>query len=285
VRHTVRITLGLLPALLVIAALFGSGVVYGVMQSLGYLPFLGQTTLSLAAYANIVGGQGAAAEFWPSLLFSLWVSGAATLLSAALALLALPLLERAPLGRAGLLALNTSLAFPHLVWAVALLLLLAQSGVLARIAYALGLLDAPAAFPVLVRDRYGLGIIIHYVGKEVPFLLLLLLGVLRAQHEGYTLVAANLGATRWQRLRYVTLPLALPALISGSLLVFAYVFAAYEVPALLGARYPRMLSVLALEFFLNPDLRSRAEGMAIGVVMALVVLVVAGVARFVRRDD
>ncbi|PLS80104.1 MAG: hypothetical protein CYG59_09775 [Chloroflexi bacterium] len=175
----------------------------------------------------------------------------------------------------GLVILNINLAFPHLVWAVGLSLLLAQSGVVARLATLLGLIAMPAEFPVLIRDQFGIGIILDYVTKETPFLVLILLGILRSQPEAYAVVAENLGATHWQRLRYVTLPQVLPGLTAGALLVFAYVFGAYEVPAVLGVRYPQMLSVLALEFFANPDLHSRAEGMAISVIMAVVVLTVA----------
>jgi putative spermidine/putrescine transport system permease protein len=174
--------------------------------------------------------------------------------------------------------LNLNLAFPHLVWAVALGLLLAQSGLLARVAYALGLIDVPAEFPVLVRDRYGLGVILHYVSKEIPFLALIVLAVLRTQGATYDLVAENLGADYWQRLRYVTLPLVLPALAAGSALVFAFVLGAYEVPALLGVRHPRTLAVLALEFFVNPDLNRRAAGMAISLLISLVTLAVVGLA-------
>jgi putative spermidine/putrescine transport system permease protein len=112
-------------------------------------------------------------------------------------------------------------------------------------------------------------------------LLLLMLSILRAQPDEYNTVAANLGASRWQTMRYVTLPLVLPGLVAGSLLIFAFVFGAYEVPALLGVRFPRMLSVLALEFFRNADLNNRAEGMAISVIMALLVLLIAGTARYV----
>ena len=172
--------------------------------------------------------------------------------------------------------MNWNLAFPHLVWAVALLLFLSQSGLLARWAATLGLIQNPADFPVLVRDRYGIGIILHYVSKEIPFLALIVLAVLRAQPAGYDLVAENLGASRWQRLRYVTLPLVAPALISGALLVFAFIFSSYEVPALLGVSYPRMLPVLALRFFNDPDLRSRADGMAISLIITVIVLVDGG---------
>ncbi|MBA3469375.1 MAG: ABC transporter permease subunit [Herpetosiphonaceae bacterium] len=276
--------LALAPALALIGLLFGASIVYGVGQSLGWLPFLGQRAISLDAYRNVLAGPDHAPEFWRALGFSLWVSGAATLLSALLALLVVAGLDerRRPARRTTTL-LNLNLAFPHLVWAIGLSLLLAQSGLLARIAAALGLIDGPAAFPVLVRDRFGLGIILAYIGKETPFLLLMLLAVVRTQPAEYGLVAENLGASRWQRIRYVTLPLVAPALLAGSLLVFAFIFGAYEVPALLGVRFPEMLSVLALDFFLNPDLRARAEGMAISVLMALVVLVVVGLALRLRR--
>ena len=275
----------LAPALGLLVVLFGASVIYGVAQSLGWLPFLGQRDLNLHAYRNVVIGPAHSADFWRALLFSLWVSGAATVLSAGIAvIIAAALGESRRPQRRIITLLNLNLAFPHLVWAIGLGLLLAQSGLLARIAAAVGLIDAPAQFPVLVRDRFGIGIILAYVGKEVPFLLLLLLSILRSQAVQYGVVAENLGATRWQRLRFVTLPLVTPGLLAGSLLVFAFVFGAYEVPAVVGVRFPEMLSVLALDFFLNPDLRARAEGMAISVLMAFVVLiVVAGSLRLRRR--
>lgn len=277
--------LSLAPALLVTGALFGASALYGLGQSLGYLPFIGRTELSLDAYANVLGATPAGREFWGALGFSLWVGGAATLISAGGALLlAVALSGRGAAGGGGsILALNANLALPHLVWAVALLLLLSQSGLLARGAAALGLIATPAEFPVLVRDRAGLGIILHYVSKEIPFLTLIVLAVLRTQGHAYSDVAATLGAGPWLRLRRVTLPLVWPGLAAGALLVFAFVFGAYEVPALLGVRYPRALAVLALDYFLNPDLGRRAEGMAISMIMALVVVGAAGVARALER--
>jgi len=288
--YALHVPLSLLPALTLVGVLFGASVIYGVTQSLGYLPLIGQRTWSLAAYRNIFFNTNYATEFWSGLLFSLWICTASTVLSTIAALLAVLILDqrgrRATMSQGGLwYALNLNLAFPHLVWAIGLSLLLAQSGLLARIAAAIGLIAGPSDFPVLIRDRYGVGIILSYVSKETPFLLLIALSILASQPSAYGVVAENLGATRWQRLRYVTLPLVLPGLLSGALLVFAFVFGAYEVPALLGVRYPQMLSVLALEFFLNPDLRSRAEGMAISVIMAVVVLLVVGIARRLRRED
>jgi len=267
----------LAPALAVLAVLFGTSIVYGVAQSLGYLTFIGQRTLTFAAYERIlIGPSPIATEFWSSLGFSLWVSAASTLLAAAGALgVAVVATGRREAGPTGIFLLHLNLAVPHLVWAIALSLFLAQSGLLARIAAALGWIATPADFPVLVRDRYGVGIILDYVTKEIPFLTLILLAILRSQPRTYNVIAENLGATAWQRLRYVTFPLVRPGLLAGSLLVFAFIFGAYEVPAILGVRFPRTVAALALDFFLNPDLQQRAEGMAISVIMAMVVVVVA----------
>ena len=274
-----KLTRSLAPTLLILTLLLGASLLYGLMQSLGYLTIIGEKELSLTAYKNLFTAQGTAGrEFWISLGFSLWVSLASTVLSAIGALFLATLLNRRP-SNFNTFALNWNLAFPHLVWGVFMLLLLLQSGLLARWAGALGIIQTPADFPVLVRDRYGIGIILTYLGKEIPFLTLLILALLRTQSDGYLLVAQNLGTNTWQRFRLVTLPLVRPVLVSGSLLVFAYIFGAYEVPALLGVRYPRTLPVLALESFTNPDLRARAEGMAISLIIAFIVLMIAGFAR------
>jgi putative spermidine/putrescine transport system permease protein len=270
--------LALAPAIAIITVLLGASLAYGVVQSLGVMPVIGQERLSLDAYLNLFAGQGLAGrEFWVSLGFSLWVSVTATFIAALLALLLAVWLSEKNAGNRGTdtFALNWNLSFPHLVWAAALLLFLSQSGLLARWSATLGLIQNPGEFPVLARDRHGLGIILHYVSKEIPFLALIVLAVLRAQPAGYNLVADNLGASRWQRLRYVTLPFVMPALLSGALLVFAYIFSSYEVPALLGASYPRMLPVLALRFFNDPDLHARADGMAISLVITAIVLIIA----------
>jgi putative spermidine/putrescine transport system permease protein len=276
-----RIWLSLAPALAVTIFLTFAGVAYAIAQSLGYLSLAGASQFSLAAYRNLF----ALHEFWVALGFSLWVSLTATILSSLCALLLGLGLSRRTSQATSTFALNWNLAFPHMVWAVGLLLVLSQSGLLSRWATALGFIGQPTEFPVLVRSRWGIGIILSYLTKEIPFLTLIVLAVLRSQTEGYTVVAENLGASWWQRLRWVILPMVLPALTSGALLVFAYVFGAYEVPALLGVRFPRMLSVLGLDFFLNPDLHSRAEGMAIGVILAVIILLAAGAGQIIRRSQ
>jgi putative spermidine/putrescine transport system permease protein len=166
--------------------------------------------------------------------------------------------------------LQAPLAVPHLAMAVVLINLIAPSGLIARVAYAFGLIDEPADFPAVIGDPYGLGIIIAYVLKETPFIALMALAVLVKLGDDYEQVARTLGASGWQRLRYVVLPLVSPAVISSSLMVFAFVFGAFEVPFILGRPYPAMLAVVAQRRFTSLDLGERPGALAVAVVITFV---------------
>jgi putative spermidine/putrescine transport system permease protein len=274
--------LSLAPALTLILVMLGASLLYAIAESLGFISVIGQSDVSFRAYRATLATDS---EFWVSLVFSLWVSIVSTLLASTFALLVAVWLNNHRT-QSDTLALNWNLAFPHLVFATAFLLFLSQSGLFARWAAALGLITTTDQFPVLVRDRYGIGIILHYIGKEIPFLTLIVLAVLRSQPIGYDVVAQNLGANRWQRLRHITIPQVAPALLSGALLVFGFIFSSYEVPALLGVGYPRALPVLALRFFLDPDLRARSEGMVISLIITAIVMLVAVVSlRLERRKE
>lgn len=251
--------------------MLGASLLYAIAESLGLISVIDQSAVTLDAWREALASDS---EFWVSLVFSLWVSSVSTAIASILALLVAVWLAEHRTG-SETLALNWNLAFPHLVWATALILFLSQSGLFARWAASLGWITTTDQFPILIRHPFGLGIILHYISKEVPFLALIVLAVLRSQPIGYDVVAENLGASRWQRIRYVTIPQVLPALLAGALLVFGFIFSSYEVPALLGIGYPRALPVLALRFFLDPDLRARSEGMVISLVITLIVVLVA----------
>lgn len=259
----------LAPALVVLGLLLAAGLGYAVAQSLGALPLTGERDLGLAGYRDLVSGSS---DLWASTAFTLWVSAAATLLAALVALGLVVWLER-PRRRRGLAAglLHVNLAIPHVVWAVILLLLLSQSGIVARTAAAVGLLDDPSEFPVLVRDGYGVGVILHYAGKEAPFVALIAYALMRAQPREFGVIADTLGARGWRRVRLFVLPTVLPGIAAASALVFAFVFGAYEAPVLLGASSPRALSVLGVDLFASPDLTDRPAAMALGVLMTLAV--------------
>ena len=279
-----RIALMFAPTLVVIIGLFGVGLVYGLLQSLGWQPLIGKTGLSLQSYANILLSERYAEQFWTGLLLSLWISLVSTTLSAALAVGAALLLRRAFRGkRLSVFLFQFNLPIPHIVAAIGVLFLFSQGGLLSRVGAQTQMLRAPSDFPILVRDAYGVGIVMSYVWKEVPFMGVIVLAVLQSLGENYEDSARNLGANSWQRFRYVTLPLIMPALLSTSIIVFAFTFGAYEVPGVLGVRFPRVLPVMALRFFLDADLNARAEAMAVSMMITVIIMILVAVYMWLSR--
>lgn len=277
-----RIPLSLAPTVAIIIALFGGGLLYGGLQSLGWQPLIGRTELSLRAYASLLTSERYAQQFRTGLLLTVWISVTSTVISAVLAVLAALAIRSIRRGRQlSAFLLQFNLPIPHVVAAIGVLFLLSQSGLLSRLGAHLGLLQRAGDFPILVRDRYGIGIILAYVWKELPFMGVIVLAVLQSLSENYEDSARTLGADVWQRFRYVTLPLIAPALVSSSILVFAFVFGEYQVPEILGVQFPRTLPVLAVRLFLLPDLNARAEAMAMSVLIAAIVILIIAAYRWV----
>jgi putative spermidine/putrescine transport system permease protein len=258
----------LAPAMAVIILLFGGGLALALAQSVGFVGAIGRNEFTLAAYRHVLTDPA----FGRSLLLTLWIAGMSTAASTFLALIAALALRRAFRGtKAATFLFQSNLPIPHLVGAVGILFLFSQSGFLARLAHLAGLIQVPADFPALVFDPYALGIIFEYVWKSSVFIGVILLAMLQTIGDEYENMARTLGANRYQRLRYVILPLLRPGILSASILVFAFTFGALEVPLLLGTRYPSALPVLAYRLYTDVDLNARPEAMALSVVTAAII--------------
>jgi putative spermidine/putrescine transport system permease protein len=269
-----KIVLSLTPPLLIIGTLFFGGILYGFLQSLGYQPAIGKFDLNFDAYYNVMFSERYAKLFWSGLALNLWVSFVSTFLAAVLALWgALSIRKTFFAKKICNFIFSLNLPMPHLVVAVGMIFVFSQSGLLARFFTQIGFIASPSEFPILVKDKYGFGIILAYVWKEAAFFFIILMSVLQSLGENFEELAQSLGANKWQRFRYVILPLVMPNLFSASIIVFAFSFGAYEVPAILGVNYPQMLPVMALDFFLNPDLNARSEGMALSMIIAMIVMI------------
>lgn len=257
----------LAPASLALLGLFAGGVFLAVVQSTGFFAPIGEHAFTLTHYSAMLLNR----EFQLSLFLTITVAAISTVLSAA-AGVGLALSVRRLAGRWPLLnaLVQVPIAVPHIVMAVLLLNVISQSGLVARIAYAAGLLATPNEFPVLVNDRYSIGIVAAYVLKESPFIAVVALAMLARIGGEYEALAATLGASRWQRFRYVTFPMLAPAVVSSSVIVFAFIFGAFEVPFLLGRPYPSMLGVVAQRRFTSIDLTERPDAIALSVLMSII---------------
>ena len=89
-----------------------------------------------------------------------------------------------------------------------------------------------------------LGVVIGLVHIYVPFMVLTLVGVIGRIDPTLEEAARGLGASRLRTFLEVTLPLSLPGILAGSLLVFALAISAYVTPVLLGGNNVLTLPML-----------------------------------------
>jgi putative spermidine/putrescine transport system permease protein len=265
-----RVPLMLAPALLLLILLFAGGMVVGLGQSLGYMPVIGLTKFTLQHYIDVLTDTNFLQSLWLTFQLAFLGTFLSTLLAVAFALV---LRESFRGSQLTTFLYQVPLPIPHLVAANGIVLLVTQSGLIARVMASLGLLEVPAEFPVLVFDRAGIAIILTYLWKETPFIGLVVLAILKSVGPEFEELARTLGANRWQRFRFVLMPLILPGILSTSIIVFAFIFASYEIPLLLGVRFPTTLPVWAFQNYQDPDLALRPEAMAVSIILAVIAIV------------
>lgn len=260
----------LLPYALAVPVVFG--VLYAALGSLG-LAGTGARGWTLGHWARTLADPAV----WRGLGWTLWVAGVSTAISTGAAVfLAVIFRENRGLDRFARLLALAPLPIPHLVAGVSGVLILGQSGVLARLGHALGWIETPAAMPALVADPLGLGLILSLVWKEVPFLALVAFSVLASRGIHLEEAARTLGASGWTTFRWVTWPVLWRGMLPAVVAVFAFVAGSWELPSLLAPSDPMALPLQILERHTDPALARRGEafvltllslGLALGAVL------------------
>ncbi|MCV9961640.1 ABC transporter permease [Pararhizobium sp. BT-229] len=138
-----------------------------------------------------------------------------------------------------LLSMWTNLLTRTYAWMV----LLQRTGVINKTLMGLGLISEPLP---LVNNLVGVTIGMTYI--MLPFIILPLYGVIRKIDPAILQAAALCGATRWQALTRVLIPLAAPGMVSGALMVFVMSLGYFVTPALLGGTANMMLAELIAQF-------------------------------------
>jgi putative spermidine/putrescine transport system permease protein len=93
--------------------------------------------------------------------------------------------------------------------------------------------------PMLFTER---GVLVGLVHFSMPTMILILAAALSHIDPVYERAAASLGATPWRVFRRVTLPLSMPGIVSGALIVFAWTLSAFPTPELLGGGKVKMIA-------------------------------------------
>ena len=157
--------------------------------------------------------------------------------------------------------------------------ILEPQGLLNQLSIALGLVSAPLP---LLNNQFSvqLGLVYSYL----PFMVLPLYGSLSALDQSLVEAAADLGARPLQAFLGVILPLTLPGIAAGSLLVLIPATGEFVIPDLLGGPSTLMIGkVLWDEFFNNRDWPV-AAAVAVVLVAALAIPLLAA-QRFLEREQ
>ena len=115
------------------------------------------------------------------------------------------------------------------------------------------------------------------VGQASPFLVLSLEGALRTVGTRYEAVAATLGARPTTVLRRVTLPLVLPALVSGAVLSFARALGEFGATLTFAGSLQGVTRTLPLEVYLQRETDPDAA-VALSLVLVVVAVIVVAIA-------
>ncbi|WP_416357257.1 ABC transporter permease [Aureimonas phyllosphaerae] len=141
--------------------------------------------------------------------------------------------KRNVLMMAVLLPLWTSLLVRTAAWFI----LLQDQGVINGALQAIGLTDGPLP---LIFNRTGVVVAMTHV--LLPFMVLPIYSVVNAIPKTLMPAAASMGAPPFAAFRRILLPLAMPGILSGCLLVFMVAIGYYITPALVGGPNDQMIS-------------------------------------------
>lgn len=134
----------------------------------------------------------------------------------------------------------------------------------------LGVIDTP-----LEIYRTDLAVYIGLVYAYLPFFILPLYANLVKLDERLLEAAYDLGARPWKAFLQITLPLSMPGVVAGAMLVFIPSVGEYVIPEMLGGANTLMMGrVMWTEFFNNADWPMAAAVTCVMVLLLLVPLVI-----------
>jgi len=143
--------------------------------------------------------------------------------------------------------------------------ILSNSGLVNWLLLKSGLISQPLA---LISNLTG--VVIGLVHALLPFMILTLTTVIQRIEPELEEAAASLGAGPLRTFVHVLLPLSLPGIIGGSLLVFTMAIAAYTTPVIMGGN-----RVLVMATFIGQQFRTVLD-YPLGATSAAVLMVLAG---------
>jgi putative spermidine/putrescine transport system permease protein len=223
--------------LLVLPLLFYLAVLYALPVANMMLRSVTEPHWTLGNFAELLHEPIYAKVLWITLRISLVVTVAVLLLGYPVAYL----MARLPPARSNLLMILVLLPFwsSILVRSYAWMVLLGRNGIINQLLLWSGVIDMPLR---LLNTTFAVYIAMVHV--LLPFMILPLYATLRAIDPSLLRAGASLGARPAAVFRQIVLPLSLPGVSAGSLLVFILALGFYITPALVGGPRDLMMAML-----------------------------------------
>lgn len=128
----------------------------------------------------------------------------------------------------------------------------------------------PAYTLQLTNNEFG--VVTGLVEFTLPFMVLSLVGVIQGIDPSLEQAARALGANRWVVIRRITLPLSMPGILSGSVLVFSISISSYVIPSMLGGGHVPSLPLQIYDLVFSTDIWEL--GAALSLILFFVCLVI-----------
>jgi len=166
-----------------------------------------------------------------------------------------------------------SMMSPPFIGAYSWILLLGRNGIITNF--------MKDTFNITTPDIYGFtGIVLVLTLQLTPLIYLYLMGALRNIDNSILQAAESMGCTKFKKLYKVVVPLLLPTLLSGALLVFMRALADFGTPMLIGEGF-KTIPVLIFNEFISEMGGDDAFAAAISVIVIIFALTVFLIQKFI----
>lgn len=190
-------------------------------------------------------------SYFTTYLSSIWIAFGATICTLTIGFPMAYMIARAKGTRRSFLLLLVILPFwtSFLLRVYALKTIFYNQGPINALLLALGVVDSPVQF---LNSDFAVYVGITYT--YLPFMVLPLYANLEKLQDDMIEASQDLGASRFATFWQVIVPLALPGIVAGSLLVFIPAVGEYVIPDMLGGPATKMIGKLIyVEYFNNRD--------------------------------
>ena len=220
-------------------------------------------SLTLSNYTHVLSNR----FFLGALINSLEIAASAFVLTILIGVPFAFCIARLPIaGKSALLALAAlPLVLPSFVSAYALVLMFGRAGIVTGFLRDIG---------IPFESIYGVkGIVTTYVLTLYPYVVLPAVAAFRAVDVSVEEAAQNLGASRLRMLRTVTLPIVMPSILAGGLLVFIEAMENFGVPFVLAEDKP-ILAVETFKLFVGETAANPSSAGVLGMLLIFCTVVV-----------